>query len=203
MLGPRNLPTSCQAGETALPISGSPTRVYARQAVLGGSAWGTPNSSIPIRPPGRTTLASSRHRGGAIVDVAQQVGERERVELAVGKRQLLGLAADQFEAPGQRRIACQPGSGAGQHVLTLVEADDAAAAAPDQLGRNHPRPRGDVEHALIWASGDPVHQRTAPARILAEAHQGADAVIARRELGEQLQRVALTRRLGAVDGGWH
>ena len=38
---------------------------------------GTPNSSIPIRPPGLTTRASSRIVAGAVIDVAQQVGEGE------------------------------------------------------------------------------------------------------------------------------
>ena len=57
-----------------------------------GGHGGTPNSSEATRPPGRTTRASSRIVAARIVDVAQQVGERERVEALVGERQRLGLA---------------------------------------------------------------------------------------------------------------
>jgi hypothetical protein len=60
MLGPRKRPTDTQAGETARPTKGSPTRVWTRQAARSGPDEGTPNSTIPIPPPGLTTRASSR-----------------------------------------------------------------------------------------------------------------------------------------------
>src|SRR5881397_2170578 len=52
-------------------------------------------------------LAQGRSR---IVDVAQQVGEREVVELAVRERESLRLAADERDEPVQRGVARELGA---------------------------------------------------------------------------------------------
>ena len=56
------------------------------------------------RPSGFDDPRELGERRGGIVDVAQQVGEGQVVELGVGERELLGLAGDvAFAAPGCRR----------------------------------------------------------------------------------------------------
>ena len=121
------------------------------------------------------------HRRRAVVDVAQQIGERQRVELGVGERQLLGLAADEPHPTGERGVGGQPRSRTGEHVLALVEADDLAAAAVGQREGDQPGPGGDVEHALPGTCGSiGVDQRPAPARVLAEAeHRPHPVILAR------------------------
>ena len=56
------------------------------------AAPGPKNSSIAMRPPGLTTRASSRIVARRVVDVAQQVRERQPVEGCVLEGQLLGAA---------------------------------------------------------------------------------------------------------------
>ena len=79
MLGPRNVPTSCQPGEMSRPASREPDP-HVELPERPPEPRGRPNSSAAMAPPGRTTRASSREGRGRILDVAQEVRERERVE---------------------------------------------------------------------------------------------------------------------------
>src|SRR5205085_7862576 len=72
-------------------------------------------------------LAQGRSR---IVDVAQQVGEGEVVELAVPEREPLGLAAHERDEPLQRGVARELGASHREHLGALVQPDDRAAVAP-------------------------------------------------------------------------
>ena len=134
------------------------------------------------------------HGARPIIDVAQQVGEREGVELAVGERQPLGLAGDERDPLSQPGHGGQPRARRGQHGLTLVQADDLASALAHELGGDHAGPCRDIEDALAGRRMQAGDQRPAPAGVLSEAEHRAHAVIAGRKAGEEAQRVALARR---------
>jgi len=94
-----------------------------------GAQPGTGRNAELDHPDPAARLHHSRelaHRRRAVVDVTQQVGERERVEFRVGKRKPLSLALDQTHPGGEPGIPIDPGAGSGQHRLTLVESHDLA-----------------------------------------------------------------------------
>ena len=64
---------------------------------------GTQNSSAGDPAAGPDHPRELAERGRRIVDVAEEIGEGEVVELAVGEWQRLGLALDQLDAVGERR----------------------------------------------------------------------------------------------------
>ena len=117
MLGPRKRPTSCHARRDQPPAPGSPTRTYSSQSGR-QIPRGTPNSSIAIVPPGRTTRASSRSVAARVVDVAQEVGERERVELRVVEGQRLGVPLAELDRLAEPAASLH-GRAAGSSIPAL------------------------------------------------------------------------------------
>ena len=155
-------------------------------------------------PPARLDDASElTHRRRTVVDVAQQIGEREGVELTVGERQPLGLAADERDSRGERRGLGQSCPRDGEHRLALVEPHDLAVAATGKRERDQPGAGRDVEQALAGTRLNGGNQRAAPARVLAEAQDRTHQVIAARQTGEQRQRLMLARRGRGVRGRCH
>jgi len=157
--------------------------------------WGPGNAELDHGDP-TARLDDPRelaHRRRAVVYVAQQVGEAQRIELRVGERKLLGLA--QHEADLRSQLPVQRGarpSGA-EHRLALIDRHDLATRAPGQRRRDHPGAGGDVQDALSGPRLQGSDQRPAPARILAEAEQRAHAVVVSGQALEQAQGVALAR----------
>ena len=102
-------PTSCQPGEISRPASGRPTSTHGFQ---GGRQMprGSPNSSIATVPPGRTTRASSASVADRVVDVPQEVREREVVERAVRERHAFRRRLDELDASGPAGRALAPAS---------------------------------------------------------------------------------------------
>ena len=81
-------------------------------------------------PPARFDHARElAHRRGAVVDVAQQVGERQRVELAVGERELLGLALDERDARRSSGCSRQAAARAASMCSLWSSADDLGTRA--------------------------------------------------------------------------
>ena len=109
-----------------------------------------------------------------------QVGERERVELAVRERKALGARLDELDA------AVRPCPGLTEHLGALVDADDRAALLPHELARDHAGPRGDVENAVARAGLDARDEEPAPAGILAVREQGRVALVGRADRRKQL-----------------
>jgi len=72
-------------------------------------------------------------RGRRIVDVTEEIGEGEVVERAVVEREGLGLADEQLDAGGERRIGVELVPSPLEHRGALVERNDAAPVAADQL----------------------------------------------------------------------
>ena len=101
---------------------------------------------------------------------------------------------EQIDAP-------TPQPGPGQHLGALVDAHDGAPVAPHQLPGHQAGARGDVEHALGRTGVHSRDHRPAPARILPEAEQRGDQVVAVLEPREQLQRTALPLRADGLPGG--
>ena len=137
--GPRKRPTSCQPGREQPPGE--------RQADV--------DPEIPGRPPDAAREAELEHRDRparahdarelgerrrGIVDVPEEVGERQVVERGVGKRQRVGRRLDELDA------AVEPLAGASEHLGALVEAGDAKAPR-EQPRRDEPGARRHVEHA--------------------------------------------------------
>jgi hypothetical protein len=135
----------------------------------------------PAGPDDARQLAQCR-RG--LLDVAEEVREREPVERAVLERKLVRAALDEpdpFRQPScfDLPVAC------GQHLGALVEADDPAACLPDELDRDGCRPRRHVEHFVAGPGLDPRDEEAAPAWVLAEREQTAPAVVRRPERREE------------------
>src|SRR5204863_4856806 len=118
-------------------------------------------------------------RRARIVDVAEQVGERERVEGLVREGQARGARLDELDVR-------QPLVRDREHFRALVEADDGAALLPDQLGGDEAGPRGDVEDAVAGPSLDARDEEPAPTGILAERKQARVAVVRGPERSEEL-----------------
>ena len=149
------------------------------------AARAAPNSRVATVPPGRTTRASSHERRAGVVDVAQEVRDRQRVE---GCRR---RTAAPRRVP--RRAGCPScgprarfARGLGQHLGALVDPDDRAAVRPDELDRHGSRAGGDVEHRCRRPGLDPRDQEAPPARVLAEREQPRVAVVGRAERREEL-----------------
>src|SRR5207253_10724212 len=125
----------------------------------------------PARAHDARELAQRRER---VVDVAQEIRERESVELRVAERELLGARLHEAHA-------VRPPARGREHLRALVDADDGAAVLPDELAPDQPRPRRDVEHRLSGPDVDARDEEAAPARILAEGQQRAVTVVRRPE----------------------
>ena len=159
-----------------------------------GGRKADPDVELPERPPepGRDAelepgdraagtddprqLAQRRRR---VVDVAEQVGEREPVELAVGEGQAVGARLDELDA------AVHAPAGLGEHVRALVDADDRASLLAHELARDGAGPGRDVEHAVARPGLDPGDEEAPPARILAVGEERGVAVVGRPERREQ------------------
>ena len=157
----------------------------AQRGRLGNAELHHPDPSVRLDHAGELA-----HRRRPVVDITQQVRERERVEFAVVEGELFGLALHEGHAALELGALGQVTARHREHVLALVEADD-LAAAPRQRERDEPSAGRDVEHALTREWIDLIDQGGAPPRILAEAEHGAHPVVSAREAGEQLERVPL------------
>ena len=102
------------------------------------------------------------HRRRRILDVAQQVGERQRVEARVLERQALGLPLDELHT---RALAREARPRSGEHLRALVETDDGAVRTSAQLGSDHPRAGRDIEDPLPCLRRHRVDERAPPARV--------------------------------------
>src|SRR2546430_13579782 len=159
----------------------------------------------PERPPesGRNGELEARDRAAGaddarelrqgrarIVDVAEQVGDRERVERGVLERQVLGARLDQLYRCGQVLARDR------EHLRALVDADDRAAVLAEQLPCDRARAGRDVENFVARACLDPRDEKPAPLRVLSERKQPGVALVGGAERGEELERAARPGRGG-------
>src|SRR5258706_5534428 len=136
------------------------------------------------------------HGRGGVLDVPQEIRERQMVERLVRERDALGPSFDELlEDAG-------PLPRDREHVGALVEPDDAAAVAPHKRLGDHARAGRDVEHAIAGTRSDRVDERAAPARILAEREDRTDAVVRPADAGEDAFRIARDQRVES-DRGAH
>ncbi len=141
----------------------------------------------PARPYDAGELVQRRAR---VVDVAEQVREREGVEGLVAERQPLRLALDQSDPrteAGPRDALVRD----GEHLGALVEADDGAARPAHELDRHRRRSGRDVEHRFAGGDVRSSDEKAAPARILAEREEAGIPVVGRWERCEEAARMPL------------
>ena len=91
----------------------------------------------------------------------------------------------------------------GEHLRALVDPNDVAAVAPHEREGDEARAGCDIEHAQPGLRADRSHEQPPPARVLAEAQHGAHVVVTAREIGEELERVALALGRRCVGLRWH
>jgi hypothetical protein len=167
MLGPRKRPVCSHPGPATAPASG--------------------------RPHGGRERSQHRRR---VVDVAEQVGVRERVDGGRLERQPLGVGLDQVDPVGQAGGGdARPG--AREHVGALVDPDHPARVAAGERHRHGARPGGDVGHdraLVVGRRSERVHHHVVPAPVLPEREQLGPAVVVRRDAGEEAAGVALALR---------
>ena len=139
-------------------------------------------------PPGPHDAGELAQRRGRIVDVAQEVRERQRVELAVGERQRLRASLDELdpaEPVPHARAPCASISALWSTPTTAAAARTSAratAAVPVATSSARRRP------------GDAGDEERAPARVLAVREQRRVAVVGRAERREQLPSAAAASR---------
>ena len=140
---------------------------------------------------GLTTRASSAQGRRRVVDVAQQVGEGQVVELAVGERQPLGLALDQLDPRRELGPPASARRAPASMSRALVEArrPSSRSRAPSAArpGRCRSRRRAPGRSGGV----DRRDHRPPPARVLPEAERPPAKVVAALEAREQRQRAAL------------
>src|SRR5207245_1239115 len=104
--------------------------------------------------------------GSGIIDVAEQVRERDVVELTIGEREPLGVRLDEPDPAAQRRISGGHLPRTREHLATLVHPDNLTSAGTDQRPRAHSGAAGDTPDLTRWLP-DPilrsVHRREADA----------------------------------------
>ena len=88
---------------------------------------------------------SSWSVAAGIVDVAQQIGEHERIEGSVGEREPLCLSHDHLDTLAQPE-AGDVGPALQQHGLREVDGNDVGRSPSRKFDRDAGRPRGDVEN---------------------------------------------------------
>jgi len=136
-------------------------------------------------------------RRAGVVDVAEEVGERQRVEARVREGKRLGPRLVEGD-PLARTGGVGSCSAGGQHLGALVDTDHPAAIAADELERDGAGATGDVEHDVPWIRLDARDEERPPARVLPEAEETRVPVVRVRQRREKLARmpVALAERLG-------
>src|SRR4051812_33326619 len=125
-------------------------------------------------------------RRSGVGDVAQQIGEGERVELAVDERELVGTCLDELGAT----VRAPPSF--GEHPRALVDADHHAAVPRGQRAGDEPGSSRDVENPALRAGRDPRHEEAPPPRILAEGEDRSIAFVRGTDRGEE--RLGVHRR---------
>jgi len=165
----------------------------------GRSGHSSRNEEVEHRDsaPGSHHPGELLHRRGGVVDVAKEIRECQCVEGRVLEGQVLRPPFLELDSLAESR-GVDSRAARGQHLAALVDSDDAAAVAADELDRNRSGPARHVEDGRRRAGLDPVDEEGAPARVLAEREQSRVAVVGlaeRRE--ERLGRpVALADALG-------
>ena len=132
------------------------------------------------------------HRGERIVEVAQEVAGRERVERPLAELERLGAAEPQLDAVGHAGLG-DALAGAVEHLRRLVDADDAAAVARHEPAGDRARSRGDVEHRRVAAHRHVADEVAPPARILREREDRRPAVVIAAERSEEGTRRIVDR----------
>ena len=185
----RSRATRARRGGRAPAARRACTASTARATAGDGGTRELQRGDAPAGPHDARELAQRRRR---IVDVAQQVGERQVVELAVGERQALRLAVDERHAPRERprRARAAPGrrrasrrSGRARRRSTRSGARAPAATSPVPVATSSTRRPGGASTASTIAR----RQRGSCPKL----KRGGDTVVVARQPGEQLERVAL------------
>src|SRR4029079_17270772 len=134
------------------------------------------------------------HRRGRVVDIAEEVREREMVEGGIGEGKRVGRRLDELHAIAEAL------AGEGQHLRALVEARHPEAASEERLG-DEPGTRRDVEHVPAIRR-QALDEEPAPARILPERESRSDTVVGRAERREE--RPGMAASLGEHAAvSWH
>ena len=112
-----------------------------------------------------------------VVDVAEEIRERQVIERAVLERERVCRRLDELDALAEA-ATCD-----GEHLRALVQPGH-VESTPQELGRDESGARGDVQH--VPAGWEPGHEEATPARILAERENRAYAVVRRPQGSEEL-----------------
>ena len=148
--------------------AGSPTRTYSSQSGRRAARQPELERWRSSRRAGRRARARASV-GGRVLDVAEQVRERERVERARRRTAAPRRSPRRASAAGAAAASARR----REHLGALVQPDDAAARPAGELERDRGGARRDVEHARRPGGVDARDEEPPPARVLAEGEQGA------------------------------
>ena len=122
-----------------------------------------------------------RERRTGVLDVAEEVGERQVVEARSIERQAVGGGLHELD------LTSESPPRAREHLRALVDPGDAMPSATE-LGGDEPCSGRDVEH-MSAAGREAGDEEPSPARVLAERERGPDAVVRGPEWREELRGV--------------
>ena len=195
--GPGTVRPPPMPGAASPRATAGPCPRRTRHAEWGTAARGIANSSEAITPPGAHDAGKPGERRRRVVDVAEQVGERQPGEARLGERKLLRPPLLEPNARAETRLL-DPRAPFCEHLRALVDPDHRAAVATRELDRHRSRAGGHVEHDFARRGLDPRDEEAPPARVLPEAQQRRVAVVGGAERSEEIARPP--GALGAGDG---
>src|SRR6185437_1243068 len=137
-------------------------------------------------PPARLEDAARLGEGGVDVgDVAQAEGDRVGIDAGAGDRQLLGIAAQKFDAVQHAAVDGAVAADLDHAPGDVADDDLAGAAGPladaegDVAGA-----AGDIEHRLAAARRETIDEFELPQPVDAAAHQVVHQIVAPRHAVE-------------------
>ena len=195
MFGPRNLPnldplapsedaTDRQDEARVEPPRGAPEPIGRYEELEAG------HRRAGLEDPGELA-----QRGRGVGDVAEEIGEGERVDARVGNGQLLTAAGQERDAvshPGGSDVRLA----APQHRFGEIDPGDEGRRPTAELERDPGGAGGDVEHPLGSGRNDVVDHRPAPPAVLSEGEHLGQRVVPLREPVEE----SLCKAVGIA--GW-
>src|SRR5919108_609493 len=119
------------------------------------------------RAAGSDDACELRQHAGRLVDIAEEVGERERGEGRIRERQLLGAPLDEPDPLAEPGFGHAPAA-LGEHAGALVQPDNGATVPARELDRDRAGPGRYVEDGVAGARVDARDEERSPPRILAE-----------------------------------
>jgi hypothetical protein len=137
-------------------------------------------------PAGTDDARELAQRCPGVVHVPEEVCEGEPVEARRRERECLSLRGEERDAIGQAGGRHAPPAGS-EHLRALIDADNGAAVAADELNGHGTGTAGNVDDRVAGGRLEPRDEEGAPASVLTEGEEARVAVVT---LGDRCEELA-------------